>query len=72
MSLFFLIPLVIGLATAHLSQQAVDDLAEILGVASGISLMLSLAFAPWQLLLIMMILMIGARMFSPWLPKHLK
>lgn len=72
MSLFFLIPLVIGLAAAHLSQQAVDDLAEILGVASGSSLMLSLVLAPWQLLLSMMILIVSAKMLSPWLPKHFK
>lgn len=65
MSLFFLIPLVIGLATAHLSQQTVDDLAEILGVASGISLMLSLVLAPWQLLLSIMILIVSAKMLSP-------
>lgn len=72
MSLFFLIPLAIGLATTHLSQRAVDDLAEILGVASGISLMLSLVLAPWQLLLSIVILTISTKMFSPWLPNHLK
>lgn len=72
MSLFFLLPLVIGLTAAHLSQQAVDDLAEILGIASGISLMLSLVLAPWQLLLGMMVLIVSAKMLSPWLSKHPK
>lgn len=66
MSLFFLIPLAVGLAIVHISQRAVDDLAEILGVASGISLLLSLVLAPWQILLSMVILMISTRLFSHW------
>jgi hypothetical protein len=64
MPLYFLIPLAIGLATAHLSQQAAADLAEFLGVASGTSLLLSLVLAPWQLLLLMMMVLLSARMFS--------
>lgn len=65
MSFFFLIPLATGLATTHLSQEAAADLAEILGVASGISLLLSLVLAPWQILLLMMMLLFKAKMFSP-------
>jgi hypothetical protein len=63
MSLSFLIPLAVGLAIDHISQRAIDDLAEILGVASGISLMLSLVLAPWQILLSILILMISTKLF---------
>jgi len=49
MSLLFLIPLVVSLITAAISQKSTDDLAEILGLSSLVGLFLSLVLAPWQL-----------------------
>ncbi len=67
-SLLFLIPLGIGLISAYLSQKAVDDLAEIIDFASTVNLILSVILAPWQLhLLLIMLLIFNTKMIQSWL-----
>lgn len=55
MSLFFLIPMMVGFVTASISRKSADDLAEIVGLASILSLALSLVLAPWQIQLIILL-----------------
>jgi hypothetical protein len=58
MSLTFLIPLGIGLITVYFSQQAIDDLAELINFTSVISLILSVILAPWELKFLLFVLLI--------------
>ena len=56
MPLFFLIPLFTGLITGYLSKKCNDEIAYITGLFAVISLILSLVLAPWQIQLVLLIL----------------
>jgi hypothetical protein len=56
MPLFFLIPLFTGLVTGYFSKQCHDEIAYITGLFTVISLVLSLVLAPWQIQLVLLVL----------------
>lgn len=58
MSLFFLIPLTISLVTGYVFKNSAADMAELMILATVFSLILSLVLAPWQLQLLVLILVI--------------
>jgi uncharacterized membrane protein (Fun14 family) len=58
MALFFLVPLFTGLVTGYLSKKCHDEVAYLIGVFTVISLFISLVLAPWQIQLLLLILVI--------------
>ena len=66
MALFFLIPLCTALITGYLVKQTNDEIAYIAGVFGFICFILSLVLAPWQiqLLLLVVVLVSSIRLFS--------
>ncbi|MBD2450835.1 hypothetical protein H6G76_27660 [Nostoc sp. FACHB-152] len=56
MALFFLVPLFTGLVTGYLSKKCHDEVAYLIGVFTIISLFVSLVLAPWQIQLVLLIL----------------
>lgn len=61
MPLFFLIPLFTALVTGYCCQKSTDEIANIARVFTAISFILSLVLAPWQIqLLLLMIILIGS------------
>lgn len=66
MCLFFLIPLTISLVTGYIFKNSAADLAELMILATVFNLILSLALAPWQLqLVVLMLVLISSRQFLP-------
>lgn len=62
MHLLFLIPLTTGLVAGYIFKDCADEMAYLTGVLAAISLILSLVLAPWQIqLLILMLVMTGTR-----------
>lgn len=47
----------LSLVIAVISQQSIDDLAEITGLAAIVTLILSLVLAPWQIQLFILLFM---------------
>jgi hypothetical protein len=75
MDLVFFIPLTIGLVTGYAIQKADEELSYITGVVCVISLVTSLILAPWELqLLILMIIIIstGKFWFKPTVSNSFK
>jgi membrane protein implicated in regulation of membrane protease activity len=63
---FFLIPLATGLISGYIAQKSDDEMAYLTSAATVISLFLSLILAPWQVqLLILIVVFIAVRQF--WL-----
>jgi hypothetical protein len=58
MPMFFLVPLVAGLATGYISKKCQDEVAYLTSIFTVLSLVLSLVLAPWQIqaLLLMVVL----------------
>lgn len=56
MPLFFLIPLFVGLLTGYISKKCHDEIAYIISLFTIISLILSLILAPWQIQVVLLIL----------------
>ncbi len=66
MSLFFLIPLTISLGTSYIFKNSDTDLAELMSLATVFNLILSLALAPWQFqLVVLMLVLIGSKQVLP-------
>jgi hypothetical protein len=66
MSLFFLIPLTISLVTGYIFKNSAADMAELMILATVFSLILSLVLAPWQLqLLVLILVLISTRRVLP-------
>jgi hypothetical protein len=66
MRLFFLIPLATGLLSSYVSLNNEEDITYIFGVIAAGSLILSLILAPWELqLLILLLVIVNLRQF--WL-----
>lgn len=58
MRLFFLIPLTTGLLSSYVSLTNKEDISYIFGVIAGGSLILSLILAPWEIQLLILLLVI--------------
>ncbi|BAZ47963.1 hypothetical protein I8748_02530 [Nostoc sp. CENA67] len=58
MPLFFLVPLFAGLVTGYFSKKCTDEIAYFTGLFTIISLILSLILAPWQIQLVLLVLLI--------------
>lgn len=66
MCLVFLIPLTIGLVTGYVFKNCVADMAELLILAIVFNLILSLVLAPWQLQLVVLVLvLVGSKQILP-------
>lgn len=64
MRLFFLIPVATGILSSYISFNSKDDISYIFGVVAGLSLVLSLILAPWEIqLLILLLVLINLRQF---------
>ncbi len=58
MPLFFLVPLSAGLVTGYICKESSDEIAQLSGVAAAISLIVSLVLAPWEIQLLLLVLVI--------------
>lgn len=56
MRLLFLAPLLTGLLSVYISRKSQDELAYLTGAVAGISLLISLMIAPWQVQLLLLVL----------------
>jgi hypothetical protein len=66
MYLFFLIPLTITLVAGYIFKNSAADIAELMILATVFSLILSLVLAPWQLqLLVLILVLISTRRVLP-------
>ncbi len=66
MSLFFLIPLRISLVTGYIFKNSAADMAELIILAIVFNLILSLVLAPWQLQLVVLVMvLIGTGQILP-------
>ncbi|GEM_PF-853003 len=64
MRLFFLIPLATGLLSSYISLNNKEDISYLFGIIAGGSLVLSLILAPWEIqLLILLIVIVNIRQF---------
>ncbi|MBD2666443.1 hypothetical protein B6N60_02484 [Richelia sinica FACHB-800] len=58
MPLFFLITLGTGLATTYLFKKSHDEIGYIAGIMTGIGFIISLIIAPWQIQVLMLLLVL--------------
>ncbi|BAY64069.1 hypothetical protein NIES22_41600 [Calothrix brevissima NIES-22] len=58
MALFFLVPLCTALLTGYFVKQSHDEIAYIAGVFGFICFILSLVLAPWQVQLLMLVVVL--------------
>ncbi|MFQ4142679.1 DUF4278 domain-containing protein [Chlorogloeopsis sp. ULAP02] len=58
MPLLFLIPLLTGLVTGYIFKTSTDEIGQLTGVVAAISLILSLVLAPWQIQVLMLIVVL--------------
>ncbi|WP_246162678.1 MULTISPECIES: DUF4278 domain-containing protein [Brasilonema] len=56
MALFFLLPLFTGLVGGYIFKKSTDEIGYLVGVFAAICIVLGLIFAPWQILLLVLIL----------------
>ncbi len=62
MHLFFLIPLVTSLVAGYIFNNYADEMAYLMGSITVVSIILSLVLAPWQIqLLILMLVIISTK-----------
>ncbi|BCL35181.1 hypothetical protein [Nostoc sp. MS1] len=60
MPMFFLVPLVAGLATGYISKKCQDEVAYLTGIFTVLSLVLSLVLAPWQIQALLLIAVLAS------------
>lgn len=58
MPLLFLIPLFTGLVTGYIFKTSTDEIGQLTGVVAAFSLILSLVLAPWQIQVLMLIVVL--------------
>ncbi len=58
MALSFLIPLFTGLITGYIFKKGVDEITYFAGILAVISLIISLVLAPWQIQLLLLIVVL--------------
>lgn len=56
MALFFLLPLFTGLVGGYIFKKSTDEIGYLVGIFAAICIVLGLIFAPWQILLLVLIL----------------
>jgi hypothetical protein len=62
MHLLFLIPLTVSIVAVYVSKNSTAEMAELTGLITFIGIILGLILAPWQLqLLVLMLVVIGTR-----------
>lgn len=62
MHLFFLIPLTTAVAAGYIFKNSADEMAYLTGLVTLISMILSLVLAPWQLqLLVLMLVLVSTK-----------
>ncbi|WP_290887193.1 DUF4278 domain-containing protein [Fischerella sp.] len=62
MPVLFLIPLFTGLVTAYIFKKSTDEIGQLIGVVAVISLALGLILAPWQVqLLLLVVVLVGTQ-----------
>ena len=64
MPLFFLLPLCTGLFSSYVCKRCQDEIGQLAGVVAAISLIISLVLAPWeiQLLLLLIVLLVTPKL----------
>ena len=62
--LFFLLPLCTGLYSSYVCKRCQDEIGQLAGIVAAISLIISLVLAPWeiQLLLLLMVLLLTPKL----------
>jgi hypothetical protein len=60
MPMFFLLPLVAGIATGYISKKCQDEVAYLIGTFTVLSLVLSLVLAPWQIQALLLIVVLAS------------
>ncbi|WP_246275736.1 DUF4278 domain-containing protein [Brasilonema bromeliae] len=55
MALFFLLPLFTGLVGGYIFKKSTDEIGYFVGIFAAICIVLGLIFAPWQILLLLLI-----------------
>ncbi|BAT55553.1 hypothetical protein NOS3756_45410 [Nostoc sp. NIES-3756] len=60
MPMFFLVPLVAGLATGYISKKCQDEVAYLTSIFTVLSLVLSLVLAPWQIQALLLIVVLAS------------
>lgn len=58
MPMFFLVPLVAGIATGYISKKCQDEVAYLTSIFTVLSLFLSLVLAPWQIQALLLIVVL--------------
>ncbi|MEM7726938.1 MAG: hypothetical protein AAF208_11295 [Cyanobacteria bacterium P01_A01_bin.45] len=58
MPLLFLIPLCTGLVSGYIFQKSIDEVGYLAGLISAISIVISLIIAPWEIQLVLLILVL--------------
>jgi predicted membrane protein len=60
MPLLFIIPLLAGLIAGYIFKTSTDEIGQLTGVVAAISLILSLVLAPWQLQVLILIVVLAS------------
>jgi hypothetical protein len=60
MPLFFLVPLCTGLFSGYICKRYHDDIGQLAGIVAAISLIISLVLAPWEVQLLLLVLVLIA------------
>jgi hypothetical protein len=60
MPMFFLLPLVAGIATGYISKKCQDEVAYLTGIFTVLSLVISLVLAPWQIQALLLIVVLAS------------
>lgn len=60
MPMFFLVPLLAGLTTGYISKKCQDEVAYLTGIFTVLSLVLSLVLAPWQIQVLLLIVVFAS------------
>ncbi|MBD2501532.1 hypothetical protein [Anabaena azotica] len=60
MPMFFLLPLVAGIATGYISNKCQDEVAYLTGTFTVLSLVLSIVLAPWQIQALLLIVVLAS------------
>lgn len=58
MHLFFLVPLMTGVVSAYIFNKSAEEMADLSGLVTIVSIILTLILAPWQLQLLVLIAVI--------------
>ncbi|MDJ0798657.1 MAG: hypothetical protein QNJ51_17865 [Calothrix sp. MO_167.B12] len=60
MPLFFLLPLFTALVSGYICKRCSDEIGQLVGVVGAISLIISLVLAPWEIQLLLLVVVLVA------------